>query len=232
MLSYLYMWPNALAVFLCVLPPTKCLKGSCPTWFCRTKCTNCLYGEQLTGQNHSEKHITVFLHIQDLHGEEVFWKPPYNELLSFPTPLYPPQISLEFNPNRNYPEPRWARFTQARLMEIKVKWWSEVAQSCPTLCDPMDCSPQAPQSVGFSRHEYWSGLLFPSPGESSRPRDWTQVSRIVGRCFTVWATREIKWVLNETPLGSLGPWWCEVLKTQVISLDEFCYLKWKSWRLL
>lgn len=32
--------------------------------------------EQLTGQNHSEKHIAVFLHIQELHGEEVFWKLP------------------------------------------------------------------------------------------------------------------------------------------------------------
>ena len=24
-------------------------------------------------------------------------------------------------------------------------------QSCPTLCDPMDCSPQAPLSMGFPR---------------------------------------------------------------------------------
>ena len=29
---------------------------------------------------------------------------------------------------------------------------SEVAQSCPTLCDPMDCvAYQAPLSMGFSR---------------------------------------------------------------------------------
>ena len=28
----------------------------------------------------------------------------------------------------------------------------------------------------FSRQEYWSGLPFPSPGESSRPRDWTVIS--------------------------------------------------------
>ena len=67
---------------------------------------------------------------------------------------------------------------------------SEVAQSCLTLCDPMDCSPQVPRSMGFSRHEYWSGLLFPSPGESPRPRDRTQVVCNVGRHFTVWATRE------------------------------------------
>ena len=36
---------------------------------------------------------------------------------------------------------------------------SEVAQLCPTLCDPMDSSMhQAPPSMGFSRQEYWSGL--------------------------------------------------------------------------
>ena len=67
-----------------------------------------------------------------------------------------------------------------------LKW----SQSCPNLCDPMDRSPQAPWSMGFSRHEYWSGLLFPSPGESSWPRDLTQVSHIVGKHFTIWATKE------------------------------------------
>ena len=34
---------------------------------------------------------------------------------------------------------------------------------CPTLCDPIDGSHQAPPSLGFSRQEYWSGLPFPSP---------------------------------------------------------------------
>ena len=40
---------------------------------------------------------------------------------------------------------------------------SEVAQSCPTLSDPMDCSLPAPPSMGFSGQSYWSGLPFPSP---------------------------------------------------------------------
>ena len=40
-------------------------------------------------------------------------------------------------------------------------------QSCPTLCDPMDGSPQAPPSLGFSRQEHWSGLPFPSPMHES-----------------------------------------------------------------
>ena len=30
-------------------------------------------------------------------------------------------------------------------------------QSCPTLCDPMDGTHQAPPSLGFSRQEHWSG---------------------------------------------------------------------------
>ena len=30
---------------------------------------------------------------------------------------------------------------------------------------PWTVARQAPQSMGFSRQEYWSGLLFPSPGD-------------------------------------------------------------------
>ena len=58
-------------------------------------------------------------------------------------------------------------------------------QSCLNLCDSMDCSPlQAPLSIGFSRQEYWSGLPFPSPGESSQPRDQTHISYII--CIGRW----------------------------------------------
>ena len=40
---------------------------------------------------------------------------------------------------------------------------SEVAQSCPTLSDPMDCSLPGSPSMGFSRQEYWSGVPLSSP---------------------------------------------------------------------
>ena len=43
----------------------------------------------------------------------------------------------------------------------KVKSESEVAQSCPTLSDPMDCSLPGSSVHGFSRQEYWSGLPLP-----------------------------------------------------------------------
>ena len=53
----------------------------------------------------------------------------------------------------------WSQNTWCAYEEVK---WSEVAQSCPTLCNPV--AHQAPPSMGFSRQEYWSGLPFPSPG--------------------------------------------------------------------
>ena len=47
---------------------------------------------------------------------------------------------------------------------------SEVTQSCPTLCDPVDCSPPGSSIHGFSRQEYWSGLPSPFPRDLSDPR--------------------------------------------------------------
>ena len=44
-----------------------------------------------------------------------------------------------------------------------------VTQLCPTLCDPTDCSRQAPLSMEFSREEYWSALPFPPPGDLPDP---------------------------------------------------------------
>ena len=34
-------------------------------------------------------------------------------------------------------------------------------------CNPMDCSPPVSLSMEFPRQEYWTGLLFPSPGDLS-----------------------------------------------------------------
>ena len=53
------------------------------------------------------------------------------------------------------------------LFPFKVKVF--VAQSCPTLCDPVDFSPPG-FSMKFSRQKYWSRLLFPSPGALPNPR--------------------------------------------------------------
>ena len=64
---------------------------------------------------------------------------------------------------------------------------------------PWTVAHQTPPPMEFSRQEYWSGFPFSSPGDlpdpGIGPGDRTRVSRIVGRCFTVWATRESYLVL-------------------------------------
>ena len=67
---------------------------------------------------------------------------------------------------------------------------SEVAQSCPTLCNPMDCSPPGSFVHGIFQARVWEWIAISSSRGSSRPRDRTQVSHIAGRHFTIWATRE------------------------------------------
>ena len=52
--------------------------------------------------------------------------------------------------------------TQEKIMLV-IEVVVLVTQLCPTLCDPTNCHPPAPLSTGFSRQEYWTGLLFPSP---------------------------------------------------------------------
>ena len=76
--------------------------------------------------------------------------------------------------------------------------WSEVAQSCPTPCGPVDCSPPGSSLHGIlqARILEWVAISF-SRG-SSQPRDRTQVSCIASRCFNLWATRGALTLLHET----------------------------------
>ena len=74
------------------------------------------------------------------------------------------------------------------MLKALLLWYESerVTQSCPTPCDP--CSPPGSSVHGVSqaRMLQWVAVLF-SRG-SSWPRDWTWVSRITGRFFTIWAT--------------------------------------------
>ena len=64
---------------------------------------------------------------------------------------------------------------------VKVK----VAQSCPTLCDPMDSTVH-----GTVQTRILEWVAIPFSKGSSQSRDRTQVSFIAGGFFTSWATRE------------------------------------------
>ena len=75
--------------------------------------------------------------------------------------------------------------------DIKKRWKeyaeseSEVAQSYPTLCHPMDCSPPGSSVLGIlqARILEWVAIFFSRGSSLSRER--TQVSCIAGRFVTV-----------------------------------------------
>ena len=65
-----------------------------------------------------------------------------------------------------------------------------VAQSCPTLYNPVDCSHQAPLFMKILKARILEWVAMLSSRGSSWHRDRTQVSHAAGRFFTVWATWE------------------------------------------
>ena len=66
---------------------------------------------------------------------------------------------------------------------------NEVTQLCPTLCDPIDCSPPGSSIHGILQAKIleWVAISFSRGFSFSRDRTW--VSFIAGRFFTIWATR-------------------------------------------
>ena len=79
------------------------------------------------------------------------------------------------------------------------------AESCLTLCDPMDCSPQDfSLSIGFPRQEYCSGLPFPSPEDLPDPGSNRRLL-----CLLHWWADSLPLRLGiQLPLGSSS---CETL---------------------
>ena len=106
-------------------------------------------------------------------------------------------VILSFAPTNTWHFPEcllsFLRFLQGyQLKTIRATLiqceWSEVAQSCPTLCDPMDSNipGSAVRGIFQARILEWSTISF-SRG-SSQPRDQIWVSYIADRRFTIWAT--------------------------------------------
>ena len=113
-------------------------------------------------------------------------------------------------------EPTAALLCGLSVLKTKGKSESEVAQLCPNFCNPMDCSLPGSSVHGIfqARVLKWVAISF-SRG-SSWPRDRNWVSRIAGRCFTTWATREaptkwssIKyndWIIWKLVISSSNKW--------------------------
>ena len=63
-------------------------------------------------------------------------------------------------------------------------------QSCPTLCDHLDCSLPVSSVHGTVQARILEWAAIPSWRGSSWPRDWTCVSYIANKFFTCWAIKE------------------------------------------
>ena len=68
---------------------------------------------------------------------------------------------------------------------------SEVAQLCPALCDPMAYSLPGSSVHGIFQAIVLECIAISFSRGSSQPRDWSRVSGIVDRRFTVWATSKV-----------------------------------------
>ena len=82
----------------------------------------------------------------------------------------------------------------------------------------MDCSPPGSSVHGILQTRTLEWVAMPSPRGSSQPRDWSRVSHISDRFFTIWATREadghsqinellsplVLWLINKEMLKLMG----------------------------
>ena len=86
----------------------------------------------------------------------------------------------------------WYIYTMEYYSAIKKNSFQSVVQSCLTLWDPMDCSLPGSSIYGISEARVLEWVAASFSRGSYQSRDWTQVSRSAGRCFTTWATREAR----------------------------------------
>ena len=103
-----------------------------------------------------------------------------------------------------------------------IKW--SHAHSCPTLCDLMDCSLPGSSVHGIFQARILEWVAISFSRRSSWPRDWTRVSRIAGRRFTMWATREVvigKLNIQKFSIQQISLVECSVPDTMAIQTSRF-----------
>ena len=83
------------------------------------------------------------------------------------------------------------------ILCVCVYMHTKSLQSCPTLCDPMYCSPPGSSVHGILQARILKWVAIPFSTGSSWPMDWTRVSCIAGRFFTIWATKEAALLVSD-----------------------------------
>ena len=82
-----------------------------------------------------------------------------------------------------------------------------VSCSVVSLCNPTNCSPPGRSVFGILQASVPEWVAIPFSRGSSQPRDWTQVSCIAGRFFTVWANREAPSMNMPDFIYPCSSWW-------------------------
>ena len=97
---------------------------------------------------------------------------------------------------------QWVRHdwvTELNWTELNLDYTESESESIScsvlSLCDPKDCSPSGSSVHGILQARILEWVAIPFSRGSSWLRDQTLISRIIGRFFTVWATREAWWII-------------------------------------
>ena len=122
----------------------------------------------------------------------------------------------KINPCRNYMPMVWrfCRIYVKKATEAKLPAYMPSCFSCVQLfATPWTVPLQAPLSMRILQARILKWIAMPSSRVSSQPEDWTQVSCIAGRFFTIWATREALHIHNHPYVYlDLVLVWSKVLK--------------------
>ena len=110
----------------------------------------------------------------------------------------------------------------------KVKSESEVAQSCPTLSDPMDCSPPGSSVHGIfqARVLEWGAISMSRKMQESgllKSVLWCapQLSGLVYSAFS-------SWVSSGTPLGVAAVWWFNGCSILCLLIWQATFFHWEA----
>ena len=102
--------------------------------------------------------------------------------------------------NSQHPYTKFTKF----MYKTNESYWLDhyccclVAQSCPTLCNPMDCSPPGSSVHGISQASSLEWFAISFFRASSTPRNWTCISCIDRQILYHWAIRKWKWKWSES----------------------------------
>ena len=87
----------------------------------------------------------------------------------------------------------WGQEDVPALINVHFTGGGGVSPSCPTLCNPLDCSLPGSSCLVILQTRLLEWVAIPFSRRSSQTSIQTWVSCITGRFFSVWITREVRW---------------------------------------